>query len=70
MHFGESKELLSKLAENMKNQFVGANRWKFISDLLDDHPEDVKMHLKVHFDSLLLKMKTNDASDIDLGGPG
>lgn len=70
MNFGESKKLLSKLAKNMKNQFAGANRWKFIADLLDDHPEEVKLHLKTHFDAFLLKMKTNDASDIDLGGPG
>ncbi len=70
MNFGESKELLSKLAENMKNQFAGANRWKFIGELLDDNPEEVKLHLKTHFDTFLLRMKTNDASDIDLGGPG
>jgi len=70
MTFGESRQLLSKLAENLKNQFAGTNQWKFLQDLLEDHPEEVKLHLKMHFDAFLLKMKTNDASDIDLGGPG
>ena len=66
----ESRELLRKLGENMKAHFAGANRWKYIENLLEDNPEDVKLELKNHFDTFLVRMKTLEASDIDLGGPG
>ncbi len=49
---------------------MGENRWDHISNLLEDQPEESKIAIKLFFDSILLKMRQLEASDIDMGGPG
>ncbi|MFQ5648520.1 MAG: type IV pilus twitching motility protein PilT [bacterium] len=70
MDFKTSKELVASLGSQIKAHPVAHKRWQYISDLLEDQPEETKLALKNHFDAFLMRMKQLQASDIDLGGPG
>ncbi len=70
MNLKESRQLLAKLGSEIKSQPVTHNRWQYLSDALDDQPEEIKLAIKNLFDTFLIRMKQLEASDIDLGGPG
>ncbi|MFQ5601898.1 MAG: type IV pilus twitching motility protein PilT [bacterium] len=70
MNFQSSKQIVEKVAKAIKAHLIGEQRWQFISNLLEDQSEEIKILLKQHFDTFLSRMKELDASDIDLGGPG
>jgi len=65
-----AKQLLQELAENFRSRSHAGERWRTVNEVLEDHGEDAKLTLKMHFDSILLNMKGLGASDVDLGGPG
>ncbi len=65
-----AKELLRTLAAQLIDRQHSGERWQVLAELLEDQAEESRLQVKSHFDSLLMKMKTLDASDIDLGGPG
>ena len=70
MEFQRTRQLLSQLAQAVKPHLIGELRWRFMSELLEDQPDEIKLQLKTLFDSFLLRMKELEVSDIDLGGPG
>ncbi|MCG8605353.1 type IV pilus twitching motility protein PilT [bacterium] len=70
MDFDQSRQTLDRIAKAVKPHLLGDARWQFLSELLDDQPEEVKLVLKDHVDVLLAKMKPAKASDMDFGGPG
>lgn len=70
MDFQDSREILKTTCQSIKADLLGDKKWQFISDLIEDQPDEAKIGLKGHFDVFLKRMKEVDASDIDLGGPG
>ncbi len=70
MDFQTSRQYVAKVGEDVKKVPLTADRWQYLSELLEDQPEETKLALKNHFDAFLLRMKEIGASDIDLGGPG
>ncbi|NIV97473.1 twitching motility protein PilT [candidate division KSB1 bacterium] len=70
MDFQTTRQTVQRVAESIKPDLIGENRWSFINDLLEDQTDEIKLALKNHFDAFLSRMKQLDASDIDLGGPG
>lgn len=70
MDFQETRQLLRKLAADIPPHLFAEARQLFISNYLEEQPDEVKIAIKNHLDVLLTKMKRLVASDIDLGGPG
>ncbi len=70
MDFQTTREAITRVSKAIAPHLLGENRWQFISNLLEDQPDEIKLALKTHFDDFLMRMKQLEASDIDLGGPG
>jgi len=64
------KDIISPLADQLSASSKGLERHQEIGALVDDQPEDVRKELNDVVDALLNKMFKNEASDIDVGGPG
>ncbi len=70
MDFQSTRQVVNKLAKEIKPHLFSEARWIFISHLLEEQPDEINLALKNHFDFFLKRMKKLEASDIDLGGPG
>ena len=70
MDFQSSRQLISKLADDIPPHLFGEARQQVISEHLEEQPDETKIVLKKHLDSFLERMKKLEASDIDFGGPG
>ncbi len=70
MDFQSSKQLISKLANDIPPHLFGEARLQVIGQHLEEQPDETKIQLKKHMDSLLAQMKKLEASDIDFGAPG
>ncbi len=70
MDYQTSKNKIQQVAEQIRPEMIGANKWQSMAQLIEDQTDEFKLAIKNHFDAFLLHMKRLDASDIDLGGPG
>lgn len=70
MDFQTSRQLIQKISKEIPSHLFGEARWIFISKLIEEQPDEIKISIKNHFDTFLKRMKKLEASDIDLGGPG
>ncbi len=61
---------MQRMAEQLQQHSSVPDRWEVVADILEDNGEEVQIALKKSFDTLLLRMKQLQASDLDLGGPG
>ncbi|HET6528210.1 MAG TPA: ATPase, T2SS/T4P/T4SS family [Balneolaceae bacterium] len=66
----KAKEIIPSLAEQVKSSLEGIERHREIGNIVDNQPQDARAELRGLINSLLKKMYKNQASDIDLGGPG
>ncbi|HKJ33091.1 MAG TPA: ATPase, T2SS/T4P/T4SS family [Balneolales bacterium] len=68
------KNKLSAIVKPLINQLPrtvsGIERHEKIGQIVDDQPENVRLQLREIVDGYLKFMAKNEASDIDLGGPG
>ena len=64
------KELIEPLANQLRDSSKGLERHREIGRIIDDQPEETRQELREIIEKLLKKMYQNEASDIDLGGPG
>lgn len=64
------KEIIKPLAGQLKKSTRGLERHQNIGAIIEDQPQDIRLQLQDAVDALLQKMYENEASDIDLGGPG
>ncbi len=63
-------ELIAPLADQLSSTNEGIERHIEIGQILEEQPKEVRLELKSLFDEFLEEMYRNDASDIDIGGPG
>ncbi len=70
MDLQSSRQLISKLANDIPPHLFGEARQQVISQHLEEQPDETKIQLKKHLDTFLDRMKKLEASDIDFGGPG
>jgi len=70
MDLQSSRQLISKLANDIPPHLFGEARQQLISQHLEEQPDETKIQLKKHLDTFLDRMKKLEASDIDFGGPG
>lgn len=65
---------LSKLVEpilkKLPNTARGLERQIKIGEIIESLDEDIRVEISAIFESFLLEMLNNEASDIDIGGPG
>jgi len=64
------KELVEPMAKRMRSTVQGVERHREIGMIIEDQSEDTRLELKEIFETHLKVMEKNEASDIDLGGPG
>ncbi len=64
------KEIIAPLAEQVKASSKGIERHREIGGIIDEQPQEIRSKLQGAIESLLKKMYKNEASDIDIGGPG
>lgn len=64
------KDIIAPLAARLQTSSTGIERHMEIGKIVDDLSQDVRADLRKSVDILLQKMYKNEASDIDLGGPG
>lgn len=64
------KETIAPLVNQLKASSKGIERHIEIGKIIDGLSQEVRAELRRAVDSLLHKMYTNEASDIDIGGPG
>ncbi len=64
------KELIKPLAAQLKGSLKGLERHRQIGKIVDSQDEETRTELRDVIENLLKKMYENEASDIDLGGPG
>ncbi|MDZ7715005.1 MAG: PilT/PilU family type 4a pilus ATPase [Balneolaceae bacterium] len=70
VHTNSVKELIQPMAEKLTSTNKGIERHEEIGQIIDNQPEGVRVELQKILESYLDKMYKNEASDIDLGGPG
>lgn len=58
------------MAEQMSKTARGLEKHREIGRIIDNQPDDVRQQLSQILDQYLLNMNDNEASDIDIGGPG
>jgi len=66
----EAKEIIAPLVEQIKESSRGLERHREIGKIINNQPEDIRKKLRDGIEVLLEKMHENEASDIDIGGPG
>ncbi|MDZ7660297.1 type IV pilus twitching motility protein PilT [Fodinibius sp.] len=64
------KELIKPLAAQLSDSLKGLERHREIGKIIDSQDEETRAQLRAAIENLLIKMYKNEASDIDLGGPG
>ena len=64
------KELIKPLAAQLSDSLKGLERHREIGKIIDSQDEETRSELRDAIERLLKKMYKNEASDIDLGGPG
>ncbi|TYP95317.1 twitching motility protein PilT [Fodinibius salinus] len=64
------KEIVTPLAKQLPSSSKGVERHRNIGELIEGQSESVRNELQEVVDDLLYKMDDNEASDIDIGGPG
>lgn len=64
------KNLIAPLAQKVQGNLRGLERHETIGIIIDNQPRELRADLRDAFEDLLLKMYENEASDIDIGGPG
>lgn len=64
------KELVAPMAQQVPKTAQGLERHKMIGKIVDNQSEGIRIELSRFLRSYLLEMDSNEASDIDLGGPG
>jgi len=64
------RKILKNIAEQVPENLIGLDRQVFIGNSLKKITPEERMFLKRLFDTFLLFMKENEASDIDIGGRG
>lgn len=63
-------ELIEPMVNQLSSVTKGIELHKEIGRILEDQPQGVRLELRSILDDFLHGMYKNDASDIDLGGPG
>ncbi len=63
-------ERLKPLLEQVPDTLTGIERHEKIGEIMESQPDDFRLELREYFEQFLMQMNENDASDIDLGGPG
>ena len=58
------------MAKRMRSSTKGVERHQEIGMIIEDQPDETRLELKEIFEGHLGVMERNEASDIDLGGPG
>lgn len=66
----ETKNIISSMAENVGESVRGLERHRQIGTMIDEQPEEVRAALRDTVELFLNRMYENEASDIDMGGPG
>lgn len=66
----EARSILKELTSKIPEFLVGIDRHMFVGNLISNLEDNQRSLLRKYFDSFLMKMKTANASDIDLGGHG
>jgi len=64
------KEIINPLAAQLKGSLKGLERHREIGKIVDSQDEETRTELRDVIENLLKKMYENEASDIDMGGPG
>ncbi|PAU93863.1 twitching motility protein PilT [Aliifodinibius salipaludis] len=64
------KELIEPLSAQLRDSLKGLERHREIGKIIDNQDEETRAELQNVVENLLKKMYKNEASDIDLGGPG
>jgi len=63
-------ELIQPLAGQLESSTEGLERHRQIGEIIDNQPDEIRLELREIMESYLNEMYNNEASDIDLGGPG
>ena len=66
----EARNVLRQLSTQVSELVHGLERHIFIGNMISNLPDDQRVDLKNLLNRLLLKMRENNASDIDMGGNG
>lgn len=66
----ELKEIVQPLAEQVPATAKGVQYHLKVGDIIDELPQKIRLNLRALFEDYLHLMLQNEASDIDLGGPG
>jgi twitching motility protein PilT len=66
----EAKEIIAPLSGQIKESSRGLERHREIGMIIDDQPQEIRAKLRDTIEIFLKKMYKNEASDIDIGGPG
>ena len=64
------KKLVQPLIQQLPKSVTGIELHQKIGAIVESQPEELKIRLKQILDDYLAEMTRNEASDIDLGGPG
>lgn len=64
------KDLIAPMAEKLNPNLSGIERHETIGIIINNQKSEIRSELKGVLDGLLRKMYDNEASDIDMGGPG
>ncbi|WP_445666108.1 type IV pilus twitching motility protein PilT [Fodinibius sp. AD559] len=64
------KELIKPLAAQLNDSLKGLERHREIGKIIDSQDDSTRAELRDVIENLLQRMYENEASDIDLGGPG
>lgn len=64
------KELIEPLENELRDSLRGVERQKEIGKIIESQSEETRTELRNVIENFLKKMYENEASDIDLGGPG
>ncbi len=64
------KELIKPLAAQLNDSLKGLERHREIGKIIDSQDDNTRAKLRDVIEELLEKMYKNEASDIDIGGPG
>jgi len=63
-------ELIEPMVNRLSSTNKGIELHREIGEIIEDQPKEVRLELKSILDGFLHEMYRNEASDIDLGGPG
>lgn len=63
-------ELIEPMASQLSSTNTGIELHREIGEIIEAQPKEVRLELKAILDGFLQEMYRNEASDIDLGGPG